>query len=134
MPDVEVRGSVDQRGSPIIRIAVVGFDDEMVAMVDTGFNGELLISENDAAAWGIAPVGIAARLELGDGSRIFARRGTASIIWMGKRCEIGVQITPAAKGSKQVDEPIALIGTRLLADDILEINFPAQTVAIRQTG
>jgi predicted aspartyl protease len=130
----EVRGGVDQRGRPLVRIKFIGFDDELVAMVDTGFNGELLMSENDAAAWGIIPVGIAAKLELGDGSKIIAGRGTAAISWMGKRHAIAVQITPSAKGKRRPDEPVALIGTRLLAQDILEINFPAQSVVIRQVG
>ncbi len=134
MRDVEVRGGVDQRGRPLIRITVIGFDDELVAMVDTGFNGELLMSEKVAADWGISPVGIAAKLELGDGSKIFAGRATVAVLWMGKRRAIAVQITPSTKGKKQADEPVALIGTRLLADDILEINFPAQTVVIRQVG
>ena len=134
MPNVEVRGSVDLRGRPLIRITVIGFDDELVAMVDTGFNGELLMSEKVAAEWGISPVGLAAKLELGDGSKIFAGRGTVPVFWMGKRRAIAVQITPSNKGKKQSSEPVALIGTRLLSEDILEINFPAQTVVIRQAG
>jgi hypothetical protein len=128
MPDIS--GGVDLRGRPIVRLKIAGFDDELLAMVDTGFNDELLMSEADAAVWGVVAAGLASKLELGDGTLIFARRGTVNAVWMGERRVFRVQITPNVKGTRQADAPVALIGTRLLADDKLEIDFPRKSLRI----
>jgi predicted aspartyl protease len=128
-----MRGSVDGRGRPLLRLSVTGARDDILATIDTGFNGELLVSEIDAMALGIATTGLTENVVLGDGSEIETRKGRAMILWFGIPRSIVVFITAGTEASTRLaDEPVALIGTRLLADDILEINFPAQTVAIRQ--
>jgi predicted aspartyl protease len=129
----EMKGSVDGRGRPLLRLTVVGTSDEILATIDTGFNGELLVSQSDANALGIATSGVFEDMVLGDGSEIEARKGRATIMWFGAPRSVAVFLTAETDVSRPVaDEPVALIGTRLLADDILEINFPAKTVVISQ--
>ena len=130
---LEMRGSVDGRGRPLLRLTLTGVPDEALATIDTGFNGELLISQRDAKSLGIETTGLTEDVVLGDGSEIEAKKGRATIDWFGVPKRVVVFITADAQASTlSADEPVALVGTRLLADDILEINFPAQTVAIRQ--
>jgi predicted aspartyl protease len=127
-------GGVDLRRRPLLRLTFDGHDDDMLMTVDTGFNGELMLSAADAKAWGIEISGLLEDVVLGDGSEIETSRSFATINWMGAWRDVEVYITTdaASRDLRPADEPLGLIGTRLLADDLLEINFPQKTLVIRQ--
>ena len=46
-------GSVDHRGRPVVRVAVAGCEDEVLATIDTGFNGQVMVVAGDAASVGV---------------------------------------------------------------------------------
>jgi hypothetical protein len=50
----DLEGSVDDRKRPLVRIETAGFTDPLVAVVDTGFNGAILVDETQAARPGFS--------------------------------------------------------------------------------
>jgi predicted aspartyl protease len=135
-PFERLEGSIDDQKRPLVRIGAPGFSDPLVAFIDTGFNGAILIDEAQAARLGfrvsrdsIAPVQLASgRIE----NFMFGRGGFA---WFGERRTITAYVlieTQAARRARiarKTEEEI-LIGTELLAGCRLEIDFSARTVLI----
>lgn len=136
MQAYDLEGSIDDRRRPLVRIETPGFTDPLVAFVDTGFNGALLIDERQAARLrfsvardSIKPVQLASQR-----NEDF-RLGQGSFIWLGERRTIVAYVlieTPderRARTARKTEEEI-LIGTELLWDCRLEIDFPARKVLI----
>ena len=121
-------GSVDDIGRPVVRVAVVGRDDEMLATIDTGFNGELLMGMGDAALLGVGQRTQGDSVELGHGVSVAVEVGRLRIVWLDAEREVTVLITdrlqPVANG------PVALVGTALLTPHLLLIDFAQGTVEI----
>ena len=130
----ELTGSVDDRGRPRLRLRLPGKDDELMVIVDTAFTGELLLSETDALAWGVLVLNVEADVELGDGSTVVVKQGLVTIDWLGTPVDATVQITkyPEPKKSRmQRDgEPIGLLGTAMLQETFIQINFPQRHVLV----
>jgi predicted aspartyl protease len=132
----DLEGSVDDLNRPLVRIETPSFTDPLVAFVDTGFNGALLIDETQAARLGFSvmrnsatPVRLASQRD----EDVMVGRG--SFIWLGERRTIiahvliEIQGERRARNARKVEEEI-LIGTGLLSDCRLEIDFPARKVLI----
>lgn len=122
-------GSVDDRGRPVVRITVVGRDDDVLATIDTGFNGEVMIVEGDVAAVGVIARREGRRVELGHGESVTVRSGRLRIGWLGHDREVSVLVGERREASR-IGDPILLIGTRLLSPHLLFIDFDARTVEI----
>jgi predicted aspartyl protease len=127
-------GSVDLRGRPVLRIGRVDGGDEFLAVVDTGFNGELLVSEEDIERIGVAVSRVAATVELAGGILHDVVQAKIEIMWMGRSRLVDVFISIEPTLRKPIDEPIALIGTGLLRPHLLLIDFDAGTVEIEGQG
>jgi predicted aspartyl protease len=127
-------GSVDLRGRPVVRIGRADGDDDFLAVVDTGFNGELLVAEEDVERIGGAVSRVAATVELAGGLIHEVVQAKIEIVWMGRSrlVDIFIGIQPTAR--KSIDEPIALIGTGLLRPHLLLIDFDVGTVEIEGQG
>jgi hypothetical protein len=52
--DETFSGSVDDLRRPFIRIDVAGFDDPVIAFVDTGFNGAVSSMSNRLNEWALS--------------------------------------------------------------------------------
>jgi clan AA aspartic protease len=119
-----VTGTVDEFGHPKIPLTVTGLRGRvtMAATVDTGFDGYLCLPTEIAIQIGLE---LSGRLvvELADGSRrttlVFA--GTVTVGENAK--DVDIILTEA-------DEP--LVGTGLLAETALTIDFPQRTVELRR--
>ena len=122
-------GAVDQRGRPVVRITVLGHEDEILATIDTGFNGEVMIVEGDAAAVGVRMREDGERVELGHGESVNVRLGRLRIRWLDTEREVSVFVGARREPSRE-GEPIMLIGTRLLSPHLLFIDFEEKTVEI----
>jgi predicted aspartyl protease len=132
----DLEGSVDDRKRPLVRIETPGFTDPLVAFVDTGFNGALLIDETQAARLGfsverntITPVRLASQR---NEDFLF---GQGSFMWLGERRTVIAYVLIETQGERRVrnarkTEEEILIGTELLSDCRLEIDFPARKVLI----
>jgi predicted aspartyl protease len=123
-------GSIDDLLRPVVRIQQSGPDDEFLALLDTGFNGELFLSPGDATRFGFRLSGVVSLVRLAGGRTHRVQRGNGKIVWLGKTREIEALVSINADETIRADEPIALVGTRLLYPHILLIDFAAGTVEI----
>jgi predicted aspartyl protease len=123
-------GSVDLRGRPVVRIAPIHGEDEFLAIIDTGFNGQLLVSEPDLVKLGPGTTRVSATVEVAGGLIQDVERAHYQIMWMGKPRLVDVFISLDTSLPSASDEPIALIGTALLRPHLLLIDFDVGTVEI----
>jgi predicted aspartyl protease len=127
-------GSVDARGRPVLRVAMRGAEDEILVVVDTGFNGDLFISSNDAGKLGIRFSGIEEKVEVAGGVMQRVDNTNCELMWFGKPRLVDVIIGLESARPRREDEPIALIGTGLLRPHLLLIDYDAGTVEIEGQG
>ena len=122
----KVIGAVDLRGRPVIRIE--GKQDSILVVVDTGFNGDLMVSRDAARLLGVDPIAREAEIELGDGRTVQVNEASATITWLEHERRVRVLVSDdwVAVG----DAPVGLLGTDLLAPHLLLIDFTAGTVEI----
>ena len=132
----DLEGSVDDRKRPLVRIETPGFIDPLVALVDTGFNGALLIDEAQAARLGFSVARDSIRpVQLASQRNEDFMVGRGSFLWLGERRTITAHVLietqseRRARNVRKTEEEI-LIGTDLLSDCRLEIDFPARKVLI----
>jgi predicted aspartyl protease len=125
----KIWGTIDRLRRPVIRLETSA-GESFLALVDTGFNGELMLAHPDAQALGfeVSKVKIKALLA-GDVSQKL-REGSGNLIWLGKDRRIELMVSPASSIRRMDDDPIALIGTKLLTPHLLLIDFEVSTVEI----
>ena len=70
-------GYVDYLGRPIVRLSIVGLQDEVPALVDTGCNMNVVASRSIAREAGLVTTGIREGGELAAGFATFGLRGSA---------------------------------------------------------
>jgi predicted aspartyl protease len=132
----DLEGSVDDRKRPLVRIELPGFIDPLVAFVDTGFNGALLIDQRQAARLGFSVAKDSIEpVRLANQRNEDFRLGQGSFLWLGERRTIVAYVLIETQGERRArnarkTEEEILIGTELLADCRLEIDFPARKVLI----
>jgi predicted aspartyl protease len=136
----DLEGSVDDLKRPLVRIETLGFADPLVAFVDTGFNGALLLDERQAARLGFSVVSNSATpVQLASRRQEDFMVGRGSFLWLGERrtitayVMIEIQGERRARNARKTEEEI-LIGTDLLSDCRLEIDFPARKVLISKVA
>ena len=122
----KVIGSVDLRGRPVIRID--GKHESLLFVVDTGFNGALMVGREAARALAIDPITRETDVELGDGKTVLVNEGRATIQWMGQSRRVRVFVSNDWLPSD--DDPVGLLGTDLLAPHLLLIDFASGLVEI----
>jgi predicted aspartyl protease len=132
----DLEGSVDDMKRPLVRIEAPAFTDALIAFVDTGFNGAVLIDERQAARLGFSVTrNSATPVQLASRRNEDFMVGRGSFLWLGERriitayVMIETQGEPRARNAYKTEEEI-LIGTDLLSGCRLEIDFPARTVLI----
>jgi clan AA aspartic protease len=123
---VKMIGSVDQRGRPVIRIE--GKQDSVLVLVDTGFNGHLMMTRSAAMLLGVGPISKETEVKLADGhvAQVFEAR--AMIAWLGGERQVHVLVSD--DWMTIGDEPAGLLGTDLLAPHLLRIDFDTRIVEI----
>jgi predicted aspartyl protease len=114
-----------------VRVERPGGEDSILATVDTGFNGDLFMSAVDARLTGFVGIGLKTKAKFADSTRL-VEETSAVIVWMGRTREVELLISHADPLPSAADEPIALIGTRLMTPHLLLIDFQAATVEIEE--
>ena len=111
-------GEVDDRSTPILRLEIGG--EEWIAVIDTGFNGHLVLPQSLADLF---PGSFYAETEivLGDGQIVVEELFTIDFPFDGVIRSIQTSF---------VDTNEILIGTLLLEDHRLEVNFVTRTVEL----
>ena len=122
----KVIGSVDQRGRPVIRVE--GKLDSILVVVDTGFNGDLLLAREAARLLGVDPVSKETEIELGDGRTVVVNEARATITWLEQNRRVRVLVSD--DWTSVGDAPVGLLGTELLVPHLLLVDFADGTVEI----
>jgi predicted aspartyl protease len=125
--------SIDQLGRPLLRLPLAGGRDDLLALVYTGFNGELMASLDMARLVRSTLDADMEPIELGTGTVERVYVGRIDIRWLERQTRVEVLVSsrwPAPKA----DAPVALIGTRLLRPHLLMIDFAADTLEIETQG
>ena len=121
-----IDGYVDRSTlAPFVKIRLVSQTDEDIelpAMIDTGYNGEMILSENQIRSLSLEFLGTI-DTELADGEIVELDLFKGRIKWFDRIREIAV-------GSSRSED--TLLGTLLLADCELGIDFKNGWVKIEQ--
>jgi predicted aspartyl protease len=127
-----VIGGIDGRRRALVRVRRVGADDDFVAVVDTGFNGDLHMTVAVARALGFELRPEMDLVEVADGRRVSTVVGRGTIEWLGTERLVTVFASPDQPRSQQRgrEEVVALLGTGLLSPHLLLLDFTAGTVEV----
>lgn len=127
-----MRGTVDGRRRPVLTIATRD-GSRFLGMIDTGFNGELWMSQADAMALGVDYDEVYTEPGFAVGMRpIDVARGKLVIFWLGQERVVDALVDiDSTHRTSAAGEPMALIGTELLDPALLSINFENRTCAVR---
>ncbi len=110
----------DQASHPRLKVPVVGSRAGIVidALVDTGFDGDLCLPTLLAIQLGLELRDVI-WVELADGTLKNELVFAGVVVWEGEDREVMITLTESEE---------ALLGTGLLADSVLEMNFARQLV------
>lgn len=122
-------GYVDWLLRPLISLQVVGNDDPLLAMVDTGFTTDLAMDPLDAIAHKVILLRREKKVELASGTQT-ADEGSLRIIWFGQEQLVEVLVFRERRTNRFSDSSV-LLGARLLRDKKLFINYKKSSVIIR---
>ena len=124
-----LNGSIDDLGRPLIRLQLPHGHDDLLVIVDTGFNGELMMSLAMAQSLGLSLDDDLVPIELGTGAIERVYTSQIDVLWLDKELRVRALVSTSWP-SPAPDAPVALIGTRLLRPHLLLVDFDANTVAI----
>ena len=122
-----------------MRIELAGFSDPLVAFIDTGFNGAVLMDEPQAIKLGFQVLKHRAQVRLASQREENFLLSRGKFAWLGESkfitayVLIETQDERRARTARKTEEEI-LIGTELLSECRLEIDFPARKVVIAKVG
>jgi predicted aspartyl protease len=122
--------SIDARFRPLLRSKRPNGADDVLALLDTGFNGELLCDRIVASYLGVVASGQPERVELAGGVERVAQSGWLRVAWLGRERQVQVLVTADEPGPQRDGEPIALVGGALLAPSLVLLDYGAGTVEI----
>jgi hypothetical protein len=127
-------GRVDDRRRPLINLRVWR-EQDVCALVDTGFNGYLLweASESTGADFPGEISSLYESIEVAGGQALVALAWT-SIDWLGEEGDyIGVETFVSLTGKRaRAGDPVAYVGTALLRGATLIVDFLAATLRIER--
>lgn len=125
-------GSIDQRRRPLVRVSRADGEDAFLALVDTGFNGDLYMAESVARQLGFELRAGKTIVELADRRFQLIRHAKGTIRWLGGPRRVEVFVAPDQEQNRPLgpDEPVALLGTGLLSPNVLLLDFSDMTIEI----
>jgi predicted aspartyl protease len=122
-------GRIDYRGRPIVRLETLA-GETFLALVDTGFNGQLLLSDQDARVLGFKVDTTSVKASLAGDIVEKMNSGRGIIKWMGKQRQVELIVSSKRPALRRDDDPIALIGSGLLTPHLLFIDYQTKSVEI----
>ena len=125
-------GHVDGRRRPLVRVELGGTADDILALMDTGFNGELLLTAEDAVRLGFTRRDGTSYAQLASGQSVSVQRARGTILWLGRTRRVEALATSEEVSTRHVDDPVALVGTQLLSPHLVLIDFRAGTIEIEE--
>ena len=129
-----LEGGVDDLGRPLVRVRMSGLEDELLCIVDTGYNGDIWMSTALAAACQLKLSTVVERAEVASGAEIAVRSASATIEWLGDTRTVLVHVAgpviTAVRSRRSEGTGHALLGVGLLRQTLLVANFPREHVQI----
>ena len=125
----KVIGTVDDLGRHVVRVEVPGHDG-FLAVVDTGFNRALMMSATEALAMGFVLEEHGLIVELGTTARVSVGRAVGTIRWLDRTIQVDVLVSKEPAGVHRPDVAKVLIGTQLLVNCVLLVDFASGVVEI----
>jgi clan AA aspartic protease len=117
---VRIKGTINDRLAPIIKIDIEESKEQVETILDTGFNGELMLPEKIIESLNLEWCGKEDYL-VASGEMITTDVYKGHLNWFGKRCAVEVMGTSAKQG---------LLGMQLLSSCIISINVPEKELFI----
>jgi predicted aspartyl protease len=125
MPTIE--GQLDDVGFPLLALRLIPSTRPLTVLIDTGFDGELMVYHDDLHAAGVEAVfDRAVQARLADGSQVTLLGAMLTVDWFGEPQRIHADVVPAIRPA----HAYPLIDCRLLRDSRLEIDFPRGIVLV----
>jgi clan AA aspartic protease len=118
---MRIEGWVDSSLSPRIKIPVPGHE-ELTVVIDTGFNGELVLPVRLLRRLGFRRIGTI-RIELADGSLVRTKVFLGSILWFSAERKVTAYATQSQD---------CLLGTRLLIGSVLTLDIERGQVVLER--
>ena len=129
----EIIGHVDARNRPLVSFSIPGHEDGVLGLVDTGFNGYVLMHRDVAKRFGFAVTDITIMVEFAGHPRREVYVAGGRIAWFNQIVDVDVLVTTEERPRNILsDEPVALIGTGLLNPHKLVVDFANRRVLIAQ--
>ncbi len=125
----KIIGSVDELGRPVVRVEVPSHDS-FLAVIDTGFNRSLMMQAAEAAAIGFDVSKRTQVVELSTTETVEVEQATGKIWWLDREVWVDALISNEPSIAYRPDTARALIGTELLADCLLLVDFATRVVEI----
>lgn len=116
----------DQAGHPRLKVRVMGSRTSILvdALLDTGFNGDICLPTPLAIQLGLELRDVI-QVELADGTLKDELVFAGAVIWEGESKEVMITLTESQE---------ALLGTGLLTDSVLKVDFAAQQIVVRRAN
>jgi hypothetical protein len=112
-------------------MSIVGEEDAFPVIVDTGFNGGLLLHDSEIIRHRCEFTGLNVPIELADRAPRMLMLARTRIIWFGQPHDIDVLIAPTPMSRAAItDEPIGLVGSALFTPHKLAVDFATRRVVI----
>jgi predicted aspartyl protease len=127
----KVIGSVDELGRPVVRIEVPDREG-FLAVVDTGFNRSLLLLISEAQAMGFVVTEDAEIVELGTAVKTKVLRASGMVRWLDRTIQVEALVSDEPMPVSGRDTARALVGTELLANCRLLVDFVARGMEIEE--
>lgn len=123
-------GSIDERYRPLLRIELPGDRGGFLALLDTGFNGELHCERSTAVQLGVTPLSEPVKTQLAGGVEQWAQFGQLDIVWMSRHRRVQVLVAIAEATTLRDGDPTVLVGGGLLAPSLVLLDYGARLVEI----
>lgn len=134
MPDEALEGWIDDIDQPFVRLRLGRLEDPSPVVIDTGFNGQLLMSRILAIEAGFEISDSKQSVTLGDEQEQSLRRAHGTVDWFGIHRSVVAFVYEPSQSEKRRPSRPAKIGTQLLNDARLEIDFVARAVRISRSA
>jgi predicted aspartyl protease len=122
----------------MVRLFFLNSGEDPLVLVDTGCTWHMVMERQHAETEGLQPTGLSESATVASGEAHVFEIWNARIRWFGaeRKIRVHVPVRPEVKRPEQSrrvpadDETVALIGTALLKDTHLAMDFRANTVRI----
>jgi predicted aspartyl protease len=135
----QVEGYFDETNRPRISIRVAGFSETIEAVIDTGFDGALKISLDQAVKANLDIVDAQFFARVASGQKVKFYLADGEVFWFGTKMakvflvslpEVSHEFSPKRSDSETRSEQIILLGNELLQNTILRVDYCARTVTV----